>query len=68
MRTFRIPVNLDLNRRGSHEGHNHNIYQMSQKFMDNVILSAQLLDSMTLFARKQFPNAVIGVRYLNAMI
>ena len=68
MRTFRNPVNLDLNRRGSHEGHNHNIYQMGQKFIDNVVLSAQLLDSMTSFARKQFPNAVIGVRYPNAVI
>ena len=47
MRTFLIPINLDLTRRGSCKGHNHNTYQMSPKFPVNVILCAQPPDSMT---------------------
>ena len=47
---------------------NHNTYQMSQTFMVDVILCAQPPDSITSFARKQFPNAVIGARYPNAVM
>ena len=36
--------------------------------MVNVILCAQPPDSITSFARKQFPNAVIGARYPNAVM
>ena len=43
MRTFHIPINLDLNGRGSREGHNHNTYQISTKFLVNVILCARPL-------------------------
>ena len=39
--TFHILMNLDLNQRGSHEGHNyHYTYPMSPKFLVDVILCA----------------------------
>ena len=38
------------------------------KRSSSVILCAQPLDSMTPFARKQHPNAVIGARYPNTVI
>ena len=60
MRNFHILINLDLTRRGSCKGHNHNTYQMSLKFLVNVILCAQPHDSMTSFTRKQYSNTVIG--------
>ena len=60
MRTFLIPINLDLTRRGSCKGHNHNTYQLSPKLLVNVILCAQPPDSMTSFTGKQNPNSVIG--------
>ena len=43
-------------------------YQMSPKFLVNVILRAWPPDSMTSFERRQYPNAVIGARYPNAVI
>ena len=46
---------------------NHYNYQMSPKFLVNAILFAQLPDSMTSFARKLYPNTVIGARYPNTM-
>ena len=67
MRTFHIPMNLDFSRRKSCKGHNHNIYQKSPKFMVNVILCARPPNSMTSFTRKQYPNAVIGTIYPNAV-
>ena len=68
MRTFHIPINLDLNGRGSREGHNHNTYQIGTKFLVNVILCAWSPDFITLFTRNQYRNAVIGARYPNAVI
>ena len=68
MRNFHIPMNLDFSRRKSCKGHNHNIYQKSPKFMVNVILCARPPNSMTSFTRKQYPNAVIGAIYPNAVI
>ena len=41
---------------------------MNPKFLDNVILCVQPPYSMTSFAQKQYPNAVIDVRYPNAVI
>ena len=32
MRTFFMSINLDLNRRGSREGHNHNTYLINTNF------------------------------------
>ena len=61
-------MNLDFSRRKSCKGHNHNIYQESPKFMVNVILCARPPNSMTSFTRKQYPNAVIGAIYPNAVI
>ena len=56
MRTFYIPINLDLNWRG--------FCEMSTELLVNVILCAWPPDYMTSFTRKQYPNAVIGSRYL----
>ena len=38
MHTLPIPINLDHNRQGSREASNHYTYQMSPKFLVNVIL------------------------------
>ena len=50
------------------ERHNHKTFQMSPRFLVNVILCAQPPDSMTSFTWKQYPNAVIGAWYANAVI
>ena len=46
----------------------HYTYQMSPKFLVNVIPYAQLPDSMTSFAKKQKSKLLIGARYPNAVI
>ena len=50
------------------ERQNHKTFQMSPRFLVNVILCAQPPDSMTSFTWKQYPNAVIGAWYANAVI
>ena len=45
MRTFHTPIDLDLTRRGYYKGHNQNTFQMSLKFVVNVVLCAQSLIS-----------------------
>ena len=35
------PINLNLKRRGCRKGHNYNIYQISPKFLVNVIFYIQ---------------------------
>ena len=60
-------MNLNLNRWGTCKGHKP--LQLSNKpKMVNAILCAQPPDSMISFARKQYPNTVIGARYPNTVI
>ena len=67
MRTFHTLIDLDLTRRGSYKGHTQNTFQMSSKFVVNVVLYAEP-DSMKSLTRKQYPNDVIGLCYPNAVI
>ena len=66
--TFLIPINLDLNRRGSREGHKPLHLKMNPKCLVDVILCAWPPSYTKSLARKQYSNPVIGTRYPNAVI
>ena len=68
-----IPINFDLNRRGSREGHNHYHYQPLHLTNEAKISgSCHSLRTapwfMTSFARKQYTKAKIGARYSIAVL
>ena len=66
MRTFHIPINLDLNRRGSQKGHkplHSSKLAPSLRFMSFFVQSP-----LTHWCEILTLNAVIGARYPNAVI